>query len=132
MSEVTKLLPTLNTYTYLPVTMKQFELLTNDIMAHINEKMVPNAVDGDYMAQILMSVIHSLDRKDAKVRKEELFDRCLVNISRHLTYHVVEEIKKEVKAAKDAVIVPMDRNPDEILPDEVSGKFAEDPPPNVA
>lgn len=132
---------TLNTYTYLPITMKQFEELTNEILAQMNVLMVPHALEADYLAQVLMSAIHALDHKIGKVRKSDLFEACINRVSCHVTYHVVEEIQKKLKAkaGENAETMPLDprteaeitgENPD-ILPDEVHGVMPA-PPDTVA
>lgn len=129
----------LNTYVMLPVTMQQFEDLTNDLLAHINEAMAPNAADGEYVAQILMGVIHSGDRKSGKVRKEELFEGCINTISRHVTYHACEEIQKRIKERSaqtgDPVVTKPLETPDVgdgLLQDEVSGQMPDPPAPPAA
>lgn len=125
----------LASYTMLPLTMQQFEDLTNDLLLHINEHMTPHALDAEYLAQVLMSVIHASDRKTGKVRKEDLFEACVNTISRHVTYHAVEEIQKRIKAKAEQnghklMTVPM--NPqtpaEDILPDEVRGELPPAPP----
>lgn len=84
--------------TFLPVTTKQFEDLTNEILTELNKVTAPQAFEPDYMAQILMSAIHSLDHKNGKVLKTDLFENCLNRISCHLTYNVVQEIQARLKA----------------------------------
>lgn len=87
--------------TYLPVTMKQFEELTNEILISVNQVTAPNALDGDYMAQILMSAIHAYDHKHGLVSKKELFESCINRISCHVTYHAVQEIQARMKAKQE-------------------------------
>lgn len=101
--------------TYLPVTMSQFEELTNEILEKVNEVCAPNFLSGDYLAQILMSAIHALDHKHGRVNKSELFESCINRISCHVTFHASEEIRNRL-AQKNAnhEIVP---DPD----DPVSG-----------
>lgn len=86
--------------TYLPVTMSQFEELTNELLAPINELCRPNFLSGDYFAQILMSAIHAYPHKQGLVFKSELFESCVNRISCHATFHAVEEIKKRLSPAK--------------------------------
>lgn len=87
-----------NNTTFLPVTMKQFEELTNEILTAINMLSNPHFLEADYMAQVLMSAIHAMDHKYGTVRKSDLFESCLNRISCHVTYHAVEEIQKKIKA----------------------------------
>jgi hypothetical protein len=84
--------------TYLPVTMLQFEDLVNEVLDAVNKVTAPNALNADYMAQILMSAIHALDHKHGIVKKSDLFESCINRISCHVTYHAVEEIQKKLKA----------------------------------
>jgi len=87
--------------TYLPVTMDQFQDLTNEILTEINKVCSPHALDGDYCAQILMSAIHAYDHKVGRVSKIELFSSCINRISCHVTYHSVQEIQKRLKVAQE-------------------------------
>lgn len=87
--------------TYLPVTMKQFEELTNEILTSINQVTAPHALDADYTAQILMSAIHAYDHKHGLVSKKELFESCINRISCHVTYHAVQEIQNRMKTKQD-------------------------------
>ncbi len=84
---------------YLPVTMQQFEDLTNEVLLKFNVITAPNGLNADYMAQVLMSAIHALDHKHGVVKKSELFESCVNRISCHVTFHAVEEIQKRLKAA---------------------------------
>lgn len=111
----------LNTYTYLPVTMKQFEDLTNEILGQVNALMAPHALDADYLAQVLMSAIHALDHKNGKVRKSDLFESCVNRISCHVTYHVVQEIQAKLKAKGAVETRPLEDA--DVLPDEVHGEM---------
>jgi len=90
----------LNDATYLPVTMSQFEALTNELLTPLNELARPNFLSGDYFAQILMSAIHAYDHKTGIVYKSELFEGCVNRISCHVTFHAVEEIRKRLDPAK--------------------------------
>lgn len=102
---------------YLPVTMKQFEELTNEILIALNSLTGPEdekgekiAFDADYTAQILMSVIHSTSKKEGIANKLELFESCVNSISKHVTYHVVQQIQEKLKAnvaASDLTKVPL-------------------------
>lgn len=86
--------------TYLPVTMDQFQELTNELLTPINELCRPNFLSGDYFAQILMSAIHAYDHKTGMVYKSELFESCVNRISCHVTFHAVEEIRKRLSPDK--------------------------------
>ncbi len=117
---VTQILPNLNTYTYLPVTESQFETLTNELLAHMNQRTAPNSMEPKFFAQVLIRAIHGADIKAAKLRKEELFDACLVRISRNLTFNIGEALAKDMKAGEDP-------QHGEVLPEEVSGIPTEAP-----
>jgi len=88
--------------TFLPVTMKQFESLTNEILAAINTlpREDGHGFDADYAAQIVMSALHSGDSKKGTINKTELFGTCVNKISRHVSFHVVEEIQNRLREAK--------------------------------
>lgn len=85
--------------TYLPITMLQFEGLTNELLVELNKLTAPSALGGDYMAQILMEAIRTLDRTKAYVSKTDLFESCINLISRHVTFYAVESIKEKMQAA---------------------------------
>lgn len=88
--------------TYLPVTMDQFQTLTNEILTAINTVCAPHFLDSDYAAQILMSAIHALDHKHGHVKKSDLFESCINRISCHVTYHAVNEIQTRIKAKAES------------------------------
>lgn len=102
--------------TFLPVTMKQFEDLTNEVLTQVNLVTAPHALDADYMAQILMSAIHALDHKHGWVSKSALFRSCINRISCHVTYHAVEEIQRRMKAKAEE-----STQPDNVVPFEQDG-----------
>lgn len=83
---------------YLPVTMQQFEELTNEILSEINNLCAPHFLDANYVAQVLMGAIHAYDHKVGWVSKSELFDSCVNRISCHVTFHAVQEIQAKIKA----------------------------------
>jgi hypothetical protein len=87
---------------YFPVTMQQFENIVNEMLAEINNLMTPYYASSDYMAQIVMSALHSMDRKESVFKKQELFDRCVHNVSNHVTHGAVEAIQQRLalEAAK--------------------------------
>lgn len=88
--------------TYLPVTMEQFQTLTNEMLTAINTHTNPHFIDADYTAQILMSAIHAMDHKFGWIKKSDLFDSCMNRISCHVTYHAVQEIQTRLKAKQEA------------------------------
>jgi hypothetical protein len=90
---------------YMPVTMQQFESLTNELLLEVNKQCEPHALDANYMAQILMSALHAYDHKIGWVSKTELFDSCINRISCHVTYHAVQEIQQKLKAAMKPTLV---------------------------
>lgn len=80
-----------------PVTMKQFEDVTNEMLTVVNELIAPEFFNSDYMAQIVMSGFHSYDRKTAYYKANEMFEYCINRISNHITHHIVEEIQKRLR-----------------------------------
>lgn len=82
--------------TYLPVTMQQFENLTNELLAQINILMGEHKINGDFMASVLMSAIHAIDHKTAIINKTTLFESCINRISNQVTFHAVEAIQKRL------------------------------------
>lgn len=84
--------------THLPLTMEQFQGLTNEILEKVNKFCAPHFLDADYLAQILMSAIHAMDHKIGYAKKSELFASCINRISCHVTYHAVQEIQGRIKA----------------------------------
>jgi len=89
----------------LPVTMDQFQTMTNEVLTEINKYIAPNFLNADYMAQILMSAIHALDHKHGYASKQALLESCINRISCHVTYHAVQEIQKRLEAEKAEVKV---------------------------
>lgn len=93
-----------NDQIYLPLSGKQYEDLVNELLPALNgvaEAERGQSFDGKYLSQILMSVIHSLDHKDGLVSKQALFEGCVNRISCHITYHIVQKIQDDMKAARD-------------------------------
>lgn len=110
----------LNDATYMPVTMQQFQALTNELLTPLNEVAQlyctedSKGFNGDYMAQIVMSAIHAYEHKVGIVYKSELFESCVNRISCHVTFHAVEEIRKRldpVQAADPELNNPETDNP---------------------
>jgi len=96
---------------YLPVTMEQFQELTNEMLVRMNVLNAPHFFDADYIAQILMSSIHSLPKTKAKLTeevKEEIFENMVNRVSQHVTWAAVEEIQKRLKAAAGLSVVDPD------------------------
>lgn len=88
---------------YLPVTMKQFETLTNDLLNQINQLTAPDGkLDGNYMAQVVMQVIHGLDHKVGRISKTELFYGCINRISNNVTFYAVEQMRERLQAQMEA------------------------------
>jgi hypothetical protein len=103
--------------TYLPVTYQQFQDLTNELLDEINKLMDPHFIDGEYMAQVLMATIHSLDHKLALVSKEDLFNGCVNRISNHVTYAAVKAIQDKHEAEAAAKAVPGSQSSVSLVPD---------------
>lgn len=95
---------------YLPITGKQFEDLTNEILIAMNELSAPDSVGPDYFAGVLMSDIHSRDHKLGRIKKSELFEGCVNRISCQATYHIVEANQARLKAQAEAVKVEASDN----------------------
>jgi butyrate kinase len=106
-----------NDQTYLPVTMQQFQDLTNEILTKFNELTSPHGLDGNYMAQVVHGVIHGLDRTTAVVSKSDLLDRSVNMVSKHVTYHAIQEIEARMKAEKAASQTALENPPtDNVVP----------------
>lgn len=82
--------------TYLPITLEQFQNLTNELLTAINLVAAPNVLTYDYMAQMVNSAIHSYDHKIGIVSKSALFEGCLNRISCHVTFYEVERIQQKL------------------------------------
>ncbi len=102
---------------YLPITFQQFEALTNEMLIPINEMTAPQAVDGNFMAKVIMSVVHGLDKKSTIVTKQELFDRSINLISNQVTHQAVQLMMEELlkKSGKDLESIPTLDEEDEII-----------------
>ena len=101
--------------TYLPITLQQFQDLTNELLNQFNTLLAPQFLDGNYMAQVVHSVIHSLDRKTAIVKKSELLDGCINMVSKHVTYRAIQEIEAQLKAKKAAEGQPGEPSADNVV-----------------
>lgn len=82
--------------TYLPVTLEQFQNLTNELLSAMNTVVAPHSLTYDYMAQMVNSAIHSYDHKIGIVSKRALFENCLNRISCHVTFYEVERIQQKL------------------------------------
>lgn len=82
--------------TFMPITMQQFEDLTNEVLIEVNKIAAPHGLDANYMAQILMGALHAYDHKEGFVSKTALLESCINRISCHVTYHAVQEIQKKL------------------------------------
>lgn len=100
---------------YLPVTMKQFESLTNEILIEVNKLCHPLFLSADYLAQILMSAIHAMDHKHGRVLKSDLFESCVNRISCHVTYDCVQEIQAKLKAKEGTTESPSIDDPEDSI-----------------
>lgn len=100
---------------YMPVTMQQFEDLTNEILLEVNKITAPSALNADYMAQILMSALHAYDHKEGIVMKSRLFESCINRISCHVTYHAVEAIQERLKEAEGTKTSPSSDDDTEVV-----------------
>lgn len=80
--------------TILPVTPKQFEDLTNDILKEFNNLIAPTHFDAEVMASIIMSSIHSLPKNKAYIKKSDLFEMCVCRVSMKMTYDIIDAIHK--------------------------------------
>lgn len=80
--------------TILPVTPKQFEDLTNDILKEFNNLITPTHFDAEVMASIIMSSIHSLPKNKAYIKKSDLFEMCVCRVSMKMTYDIIDAIHK--------------------------------------
>ena len=87
--------------TPMPITMVQFETLTNEILEGINKYADPHFLDANYLAQIVMSALHAYDHKIGFVKKSEVLESCINRISCHVTYHAVQEIQKKLNLQAD-------------------------------
>lgn len=86
--------------THLPVTMQQFQDLTNEILVEINKLTAPHALEADYFAQVLMSALHSTKGDVGFISKYALYEACIHRVSSHLTYDAVQAIQARLKAEK--------------------------------
>lgn len=87
---------------FLPITMQQFQDLTNEIMTEMNVVAAPNFTKGDYVAQLVMSTLHALDHKNGRTKKSEIFLSCVNRMSCHVTYAAVQEIQRRLKEETEA------------------------------
>lgn len=100
---------------FLPCTMQQFETLTNEMLTAVNIVTNPHALNGDYMAQVVMGVLHGMDKTKGTVKKVELFEGCIRMVSNHVTFHAVKAIEERLKAE----LAEKDPQPLSVVPDEL-------------
>ncbi len=100
---------------YLPITFQQFETLTNEMLVHLNEMTAPQAIDGNFMAKVIMCVVHGLDKKTTTIMKQELFDRSINLISNQVTHQACQVMMEELlkRTGKVPELVPDEE--DEII-----------------
>lgn len=126
----------LNDATYLPVTMKQFEALTNELLVPLNEVAQLHETGdnqgftGEYMAQIVMSAIHAYKHEVGIIYKSQLFESCVNRISCHVTFHAVEEIRKRLNPEKAADPEASSPEIDNLAP--IQGEVPADETPQAA
>ena len=126
----------LNDATYLPVTMAQFEALTNELLVPLNEVAQLHCTEGnkgyngEYLAQIVMSAIHTYKHEVGIIYKSELFESCINRISCHVTFHAVEQIKERLNPQKAAD--PELNNPEIDNPEPILGEANPEEPPQAA
>jgi hypothetical protein len=82
----------------LPCTLQQFEDLTNSMLTDFNEIIAPQALSANYMAEIVMSAIHQLDRKVGVIDRQELLNMCINMVSKHVTYHAIQAMKDQMES----------------------------------
>ena len=116
--------------THMPVTMQQFQDLTNEILLELNKLPAPHMLDADYVAQVLMSAIHSVKGEIGFISKYAMFESCVHRISCHLTYDAVQEIQKRIKEKnkpEDITVVPAEPNSEEevVMPAQAAEASAE-------
>lgn len=92
--------------THLPITMQQFEDLTNEITGAANVLAAPHFLDSKYVAQVLMSAIHAMPHTKGLVKKSELLESVINRVSCHLTYDAVQDIQAKLKLAAQATETP--------------------------
>jgi hypothetical protein len=124
----------LKTYQWLPVTGGQFQDLVNQFLLHFNEDVMDEglALEADFMAQILIGEIHSIEKGQGKVYLEKLFEGCVGRISKQLTYNIGVDLQARLKKAEGNTTEPNAANlpdpEDAVLPDEVTGADMVPPP----
>ena len=87
---------------YLPVTLDQFEKLTNEMLVALNKITAPHFLDANNVANLLMSVIHAMDHKTGVANKLDLFDSMVNRISCQLTYAIVEGMRQKLASEQAA------------------------------
>jgi hypothetical protein len=88
---------------YFPVTNDQFEALVNEMLLEINKLSSPLAMDAEYIAQIVTSCLHAMERGAGTFKKTDLFDRSVHTISNHTTQQISVAISARKEAARKAL-----------------------------
>ncbi len=101
--------------TYLPVTMEQFESITNEIILELNKLSLPHAIDAEHAAKLVMGSFHGMPKEVGSFKKTDLFNRCVRMLSSQITYNIIQaiQLKEEAERKKE--------NPQTLtaVPDEV-------------
>lgn len=103
-----------NNTTYFPITPKQFEELTNEILVAVNTLTAPEAVDSRYMAQVVTAALHGFPRTEGIVDKAELFKSVINRMSNNLTFKLAEAIQEEI--LKEAELAKQDTQGLSVVP----------------
>lgn len=104
--------------THFPMTMEQFQDLTNELLVELNQLTAPYALDADYVAQVLMSALHGTKADIGFLSKYAIYESCIHRISSHLTYDAVQAIQariKEKNKPEDIATVPAEPNSEETV-----------------
>jgi hypothetical protein len=107
--------------TYLPVTMKQFEALTNEMLTALNVLSSPQLMDPETMAQYVHASIHHIDHSTGIIKKSELFEACVNRISNNLTFKIAEGIHSKREAEKAKLKTANGEVPLELVPRSRAG-----------
>lgn len=82
----------------LPITMPQFEKIVNEVVNELNQLTAPDGkLDGNYVAQVVMQVIHGLDHKIGRISKTDLLNGCINRISNNVTFYAVEAMRQRLE-----------------------------------
>ncbi len=83
-----------------PITHKQYEDLTNEMIVTLNELASPECFDPEFIGAILANAIHSVDFKGGFQTKGKLVDTMIDLIAKRMSFEISEGIrhKKEAEA----------------------------------